>query len=102
MQEVHGSFEADYQSFKVQLLRAGTAAKITPRQMVTLLEQMSALRRILDQATKSAFYLDHYVQQVNHSGSASNAVAEEPGKNAVGVGEIDKQIQVTEIIAKPG
>lgn len=106
MQEVHGSFEADYQSFKVQLLRAGTAAKITPRQMVTLLEQMSALRRIVDQATKSAFYLDHYVQQVNHSGSASNAedkilVVEEPGKNAVGVGEIDKQIQVTEIIAKP-
>jgi len=46
------------------------------------------------------------VQQVNHSGSASNAedkilVVEEPGKNAVGVGEIDKQIQVTEIIAKP-
>ena len=106
MQEAHKSFEADYQSFKIQLLRAGTATKISPRQMVTLLEQMSTLRRIVDQATKSAFYLDHYVQQVNRSGSVShtedkNLVAESENKNAVDVGEIDQKTHVTEIIAKP-
>jgi len=53
-------FETDYQNFKNQLLRSGTAGEITPRRMTTLLEQMSDLHKLVDQATKAAIYLDHF------------------------------------------
>lgn len=58
--EYRQTFEADYQSFKNQLLRAGTAGEITPRRMAASLEQVSALHKLVDQATKAANYLSHF------------------------------------------
>lgn len=53
-------FETEYQGFKNQLLRSGTAGEITPRRMTTLLEQISDLHNLVDQAIKAALYLDHF------------------------------------------
>lgn len=53
----HDEFEASYQALKHQLLRAGTTGTLPPRRMALLLEQLSALHRMVDQAIKSANYL---------------------------------------------
>lgn len=98
MQEVHGSFEADYQSLKIQLLRAGTAAKIAPRQMATLLEQMSALHRIVDQATKAAFYLDRYLTQVNHHGTSDSLTEKGKTESAANGGGTINELPDIEIL----
>lgn len=62
-------FEKDYQSLKAQLLRAGTDDTLKPRRMAALLEELSALHRMVDQATKSALYLERVICQ--HHGSAA-------------------------------
>ncbi|MCK9502747.1 MAG: Na/Pi symporter [Porticoccaceae bacterium] len=63
LQHLRDGFEHDYQSLKSQLLRAGTTGALTPRRMALLLEQLSALHRIVDQATKSALYLERVISQ---------------------------------------
>lgn len=62
LSEKRQTFEADYQSNKNLLLRAGTAGELTPRRMAASLEQMSALHKLVDQATKAASYLNHLKQ----------------------------------------
>ena len=54
-------FEQEYQAFKAQLLRAGTADVLPARRMAVALEQFSAIRRLVDQATKAAIYLDRFI-----------------------------------------
>ena len=56
-----GEFERDYQALKAQLLRAGTTGAVKPHHMAQLLEQLSALHRMVDQATKSAAYLERII-----------------------------------------
>lgn len=56
-------FEAEYQALKVRLLRAGTAGELAPRHMAAILERLSDLHRIIDQATKAAIYLDRFIGQ---------------------------------------
>lgn len=62
LQQSREHFEKDYQALKVQLLRAGTAGTLKPRNMVVVLEELSALHRMVDQATKSALYLERVIE----------------------------------------
>ena len=55
------AFEGEYQTFKAQLLRAGTAGVLPVRRMALVLEQYSAIRRIVDQVTKAAEYLQRFI-----------------------------------------
>lgn len=66
-------FEADYQMLKARLLRAGTTGEVAPRRMALALERMSELHRIVDQATKSAIYLDRFIRM------SRPAVVAQPG-----------------------
>jgi len=71
-------FEQSYQTMKAELLRAGTAGVIRPRPMAVLLEQLSALHRMVDQAVKGALYLAQVTAL--HRGDehvSSSSVAEE-------------------------
>lgn len=63
LQEHRYSFEEGYQAFKHQLLRAGTTGTLSPRRMALLLEQLSALHRMVDQATKSGLYMERLIHQ---------------------------------------
>ena len=49
--------EGHYQQLKAHLLRAGSAQRLEVQQMVAQLDQYSAIRRLLEQATKGAGYL---------------------------------------------
>ena len=57
LRTARSAFESEYQAFKAQLLRAGTAGVLPARRMAVALEQYSAIRRIVDQVTKAAEYL---------------------------------------------
>ncbi len=85
-------FERDYQSLKMQLLRAGTSGALRPRPMATLLEQLSALHRLADQSTKSALYLERVISQ--HQGPAP-ATEPEP------VDEVPRPTDGTQTIEPP-
>ncbi|MCG5538926.1 Na/Pi cotransporter family protein [Halorhodospira sp. 9622] len=50
-------FDREYQPVKERLLRAGAAGQLPVRRMVAVLDRLSAVRRALDQAVKSARYL---------------------------------------------
>ncbi|MCC5861543.1 MAG: Na/Pi cotransporter family protein [Gammaproteobacteria bacterium] len=74
LQAARGAFEAEYQSLKAQLLRAGTSGGLPARRMASALEQFSAIRRIVDQATKAADYLQRFTSP---SEDGEKATAEE-------------------------
>lgn len=61
--ETRRAFETRYQALKAGLLQAGTAGEILPRRMAGMLERLSDLHRVVDQATKAAIYLDRYLRQ---------------------------------------
>ncbi|OGT73942.1 MAG: hypothetical protein A3H44_08390 [Gammaproteobacteria bacterium RIFCSPLOWO2_02_FULL_57_10] len=63
LQTLRQEFEAEYQALKMRLLRAGTAGELAPRHMAAILERLSDLHRIIDQATKAAIYLDRFIGQ---------------------------------------
>jgi phosphate:Na+ symporter len=50
-------FEETYRHTKDSLLRAGSRGQISPASLVSVLDEASALRRIVDQAAKAARYL---------------------------------------------
>lgn len=56
LRKAHKAFEDVYQEVKRHLLFAGTAGRIPVRHMVARLDELSDIRRILDQATKAALY----------------------------------------------
>jgi phosphate:Na+ symporter len=62
LERLHQEFEAEYQSYKSRVLRAGTAGEVTPRGMASMLEQISRLHRIIDQAKKAAVYLHRFAR----------------------------------------
>lgn len=62
LEQARQTFEEHYQALKGQMLRAGTVGTLPARRMATALEAMSALHRIVDQATKAALYLDRFVR----------------------------------------
>jgi phosphate:Na+ symporter len=51
------SFEETYRRTKDALLRAGSRGQISPTSLVRVLDEASALRRIVDQASKAGRYL---------------------------------------------
>ncbi|MGC9456713.1 MAG: Na/Pi cotransporter family protein [Halothiobacillaceae bacterium] len=52
-------FEAEYQALKALLLHCGVEGRISMRQMVVRLDEISAIRRIMDQAFKAARLTKH-------------------------------------------
>ncbi len=85
-------FETEYQAMKAQLLQAGTAGAILPRNMAQLLERLSDLHRVVDQAAKAAVFLDRYLAEsrvqlvsppggidpVSTSGSRASTLPQDP------------------------
>jgi len=62
--ELFKQLQEEYQQLKSKLLRTGTKGEISARQMVSLLEKYSKIRRIADQAEKGALYLQGVLSQV--------------------------------------
>ncbi|HHQ69644.1 MAG TPA: Na/Pi cotransporter family protein [Halothiobacillaceae bacterium] len=54
LKEAVKAFEHEYQQLKAILLRAGTNNQISVRQMVARLDELSAIRRVIDQIFKAA------------------------------------------------
>ncbi len=71
-------FETDYQTLKAHLLRAGIAGEVAPRHMAAALERMSELHRIVDQATKSAIYLDRFIKMSRPAVAAQSGLQTAP------------------------
>jgi phosphate:Na+ symporter len=65
--------QIEYQELKSHLLRAGSEGRLSIRQMVARLDEISAIRRMLDQAVKAAPYLEEVRQSLRHHD------ADEPG-----------------------
>lgn len=61
--EMQANFEALYQGLKASYLRAGTTGSLDPRAMAGVLERLSALHRVIDQAVKASVYIDRYIVQ---------------------------------------
>ncbi len=60
LEAFRSDFEQSYQELKGQVLRAGTVGGLSARRMAATLEVLSALHRIVDQATKAALYLHRF------------------------------------------
>lgn len=61
-EESRAAFETEYQIVKAAFLTAGTNGLLVPRVMASALERLSELRRIADQGSKAAVYLDRYIR----------------------------------------
>lgn len=61
LETLRQAFERDYQALKGQVLRAGTLGTLPARRMAAMLEVLSVLHRMIDQATKAARYLHHFL-----------------------------------------
>ena len=59
-------FADDYQALKALLLRAGADDRLPVRQMVARLDELSHVRRIVDQAYKAAKYTRRLRKQIHH------------------------------------
>jgi phosphate:Na+ symporter len=64
--DLRAQFEADYQTFKRELLRAGTERTLSPQQMAVALEYNSDLHRVVDQAVKAATFLSRITVETKH------------------------------------
>jgi phosphate:Na+ symporter len=58
--------QIEYQELKSHLLRAGSEGHLSIRQMVARLDEISAIRRMLDQAVKAVPYLEEVRQTLRH------------------------------------
>ncbi len=67
LQEVHQQSEAAYQEVKQSLIQAGAAGRIPVRHMVSRLDELSNIRRVLDQAVKAARYTDGFYKVMGRS-----------------------------------
>ena len=72
--ELQSRFETDYQALKSRLLRAGTTARLPVRRMTLVLEQLSALHRMVDQLCKAARRL-HGLKPVQEPAAAPESDA---------------------------
>ncbi len=71
-EERRQEFDAAYRELKARLLQAGTDGRVSMRQLVVLLDILSAVRRAVDQAVKAL----HYRQKVLDSLPSSDGVEE--------------------------
>ncbi len=74
LEEGLASIEAEYQTLKLQLLRAGSQGTLKVRQMVSLLDQYSVLRRLIEQAAKGGRYLQELREVLRHSEAGDSPV----------------------------
>ncbi len=70
LREAQEACEAAYQETKQRLIQAGTAGRIPVRQMVSRLDEISNIRRILDQAVKAALYTESLLTVQDHGRAA--------------------------------
>lgn len=69
--------QIEYQELKSHLLRAGSEGRLSIRQMVARLDEISAIRRMLEQAVKATPYLEEVRQTLrHHDGEETPATAE--------------------------
>nr|WP_242464751.1 Na/Pi symporter [Halorhodospira abdelmalekii] len=59
--------EESYQALKSRLLQAGAQGQLPVRQLVATLDCISAVRRVVDQSLKAAYYLRHFQQPLSQS-----------------------------------
>jgi phosphate:Na+ symporter len=69
--------QEDYQVLKARLLRAGTEGRLHIRQMVARLDEISVIRRVLDQAVKAAVYHER-LGRIIHGAKAENPTEADP------------------------
>jgi len=70
-------FADDYQALKALLLRAGADDRLPVRQMVARLDELSYVRRIVDQAYKAAKYTRRLRKQLHQPGAVVAAEGDE-------------------------
>ncbi|MFA7521560.1 MAG: Na/Pi symporter [Halothiobacillaceae bacterium] len=70
-------FADDYQTLKALLLRAGADGRLPVRQMVTRLDELSHIRRIVDQAYKATKYTRQLRKQLHHREPSKPVESEE-------------------------
>lgn len=79
--ELAAALEEEYQALKAMLLRAGTKSTMAVTQVFHLLEEMSHIRRIVDQAEKGARYLAALIPApTSETPPAAEADSEAPAK----------------------
>ena len=76
LESARQAFERDYQALKGQVLRSGTLGTLPARRMAAMLEVLSTLHRIVDQATKAARYLHEFT---SYRGGAEDNKPSGPG-----------------------
>jgi phosphate:Na+ symporter len=77
-EEVFAGALEEYQHAKAQILRAASEGRLPIRQMVVQLDEMGAVRRILDQAVKAARYLER-IDQLHQQNPESRSQESEGG-----------------------
>lgn len=70
LREAQEACETTYQQTKQRLVQAGAAGRIPVRQMVSRLDEISHMRRILDQAVKAALYTESLHAALDHGRGA--------------------------------
>ena len=71
-------FADDYQALKALLLRAGADDRMPVRQMVARLDELSYVRRVIDQAYKAAKYTRRLRKQLHHYRDGDQSPPEPP------------------------
>ncbi len=89
-------FETDYQTLKAHLLRAGITGEVAPRHMAAALERMSELHRIVDQATKSAIYLDRFIKMSRPAVATQSGLQTAPRAEAPSAANVVSETDVPE------
>jgi phosphate:Na+ symporter len=93
-----GDFADDYQALKSLLLRAGADERIPVRQMVSRLDELSHVRRVVDQAYKAARYTRKLRKQLHRyrDGGAGDERDREANHHGGGAYDDDAVMQMTE------
>ncbi|MGM0516038.1 MAG: Na/Pi cotransporter family protein [Pseudomonadota bacterium] len=91
-------FADDYQALKSLLLRAGADDRIPVRQMVTRLDELSHVRRVIDQTYKAAKYTRKLRKQLHHyrDGAAGDEADRESDRHDGDAYDDDTVMQMTD------
>ncbi len=91
-------FADDYQALKSLLLRAGADDRMPVRQMVARLDEMSHVRRLIDQSYKAAKYTRRLRKQLHHyhAGDEGDSGARQADRRDVDTYDDDAVMQMTD------
>jgi phosphate:Na+ symporter len=79
MDKAMQAFQEHYQALKGILLRGGAQGRLPMRQMVGRLDEISDIRRILDQAVKAAHHTLTLRKNLHHAFEDETEIAAPPG-----------------------